>query len=184
MLDALGPTDASLHSGFPGATGAAELFGGSPAYARKAVTFGAASGGQRNLGGAVTFDVPATTVRWVGFWNGSTFMAYAPNGGASPREFAVNSSADTLLSPGHGYSDGEKVVFFNGTVPGGLVEGTIYFVRDATADAFRVAATLGGSPIDLTTAGSSRCLVCAITEDVYATQDTHQLTSASLDALL
>lgn len=43
MLDALTVTHASLHSADPGATGTNELAGGSPAYARKAVTVNAAA---------------------------------------------------------------------------------------------------------------------------------------------
>lgn len=177
-------TQASLHTGFPGSTGINEVTGGTPAYAKKAVTFNASSGGTRLMAAAVTFDVPASTIRWVGFWNGGTFVAYAPNGGATPREFVALASDDYLYSPAHGYSDTQKVVFFNGTVPGGLVEGTVYFVRDSSADRFKVAATSGGAAIDLTSSGSSKCVVCAITEEVYAAQSTHQLSSASLDLLL
>ena len=35
----------SVHTGSPGTTGASEATGGAPAYARKATTWGAASGG-------------------------------------------------------------------------------------------------------------------------------------------
>src|ERR1051325_4085611 len=72
MLNALTVDTASLHTAFPGLTGANEVSGGAPAYARKAVTFGAAAGGSRALSAAVTFDVPATTVRWFGFWVSGT----------------------------------------------------------------------------------------------------------------
>ena len=80
MLDALTVTQASLHSGDPGPTGAAnELSGGSPAYARKAVTFNAASAGSRALNANVEFDVAgASTVTWVGYWNGGTFLGSDP----------------------------------------------------------------------------------------------------------
>ena len=76
MLNALTVDTASLHTAFPGLTGANEVSGGSPAYARKAVTFGAAAGGSRALSAAVTFDVPATTVRWFGFWVSGTYVGY------------------------------------------------------------------------------------------------------------
>lgn len=178
LLGGLTITNASLHSGFPGATGANEVSGGSPAYARKGVTFGAASGGFRSLSAAVTFDVPATTVRWVGYWNTSTFLYYTPNGGATPREFVADAAADLIRSPAHGYVNTQKVVFFGGTVPGGLVEGTVYFVVGAATDTFQVSATSGGAAIDLTSAGTSDVQVSAIVEDVYASQGTHQLTTA------
>lgn len=172
-------THASAHTDFPGSTGANEVTGGSPAYAQKAITINAASGGIRALNASVAFDVPACTVKWFGFWNGSTFVAAAPNGGATPKNFMSIASTDVVYSAGHGWSDTQKITFYNGTPPGGLTEGVTYFVRDATTDTFKVAATSGGAAIDLTSAPSFGCVVCAITENVYASQDTHTLSSAS-----
>lgn len=180
LLGALSPDTMSLHSSFPGLTGTGELSGGTPAYARKACTFGAAAGGTRTTSGTVTFDVGAgSTVRWVGFWVGATYVGYGPNGGA-PREFFCQPSTDLILSTAHGYVDTQKIVFYNGTVPAPLVEGQVYFVRDATADSFKVAATSGGVAIDLTSSGSTDCVLSAITEDAYASQGTHGITSASI----
>lgn len=180
MLDGQAVTQASLHTGFPGTTGANEVTGGAPAYAKKAITLNAASGGSRSLNAAVTFDVPACTVKWVGYWDGATFVYCAPNGGATPKNFMAVPSSDLVYSTGHGYSDTQKIVFFNGTAPGGLTEGTTYFVRDATTDTFKVAATSGGAAIDITSASGFGCVVCAITEDVYAVQGTHQLSSTTV----
>lgn len=79
MLDALTVTHASLHSADPGATGTNELAGGSPAYARKAVTVNAAASSSRALNATVEFDVPAAaTVAYVGWWNSSTFLGSDP----------------------------------------------------------------------------------------------------------
>lgn len=180
MLDGQAINTASLHTGFPGTTGASEVTGGTPAYARKAVTINAASGGSRALNAGVTFDVPATTVRWIGFWNSTTFVGAAPNGGGTPKNFVAISSTDTVYCPAHGFSDTQKIVFYNGTPPTGLTEGTTYFVRDATTDTFKVAASSGGASIDLTAPASFGCVVCVITEDVYASQGTHQLATASI----
>lgn len=178
MLDALTITDASLHSGFPGLTGASELAGGT--YARKVITFAAASGSTRITSGPVTFDTPpASTVRWVGFWNGGTFIGYSPSGG-NPKEFVAIPSTDTIYSTAHGYADTNTIVFFTGTVPAGLAEGTVYYVRDATADTFKVATTAGGVAIDLTTAGSTDCQVSLIVQEVYTLAGTHTLSSASI----
>lgn len=74
-------THVSLHTGAPGDSGINEVTGGSPAYARKAIAFNAASAGSMDdsTNGAV-FDVPAgTTVTHVGFWSAATtgtFLAY------------------------------------------------------------------------------------------------------------
>jgi hypothetical protein len=68
---------ASLHSADPGTTGTSEISGGSPAYARKALTWTAGS-----VDGVVTatatFDIPAGTgTTHAGLWptsTGGTFL--------------------------------------------------------------------------------------------------------------
>ena len=179
MLDALDVVSMSLHTAFPGTTGANEVTGGS--YARKACTFGAASAGARTLDSAVAFDVPAGNVAWAGLWDtaGTGFVAYSPNGG-NPKEFQVDATADTIRCPSHGYSDTQTITFYGDTCPNPLVEGTVYYVRDATTDTFKVAATSGGSAIDLTTAGGSACLVSRITVEVYGGAGTHTINTWSI----
>jgi hypothetical protein len=75
-LDTEGPY-ASLHTADPGTTGADEVTGGTPAYARKALTWAASSGGSKGAS-LVTFDVGAgTTVTHFGLWSavsGGTFL--------------------------------------------------------------------------------------------------------------
>jgi len=177
MLNALTIDTASLHTAFPGLTGANEVSGGAPAYARKAVSFAAAAGGSRSLSAAVTFDVPATTVRWFGFWSSGTYVGYAANGGQQLL-FQVDVTNNLVRSTAHGLANGTKVVFFNSTVPTPLVEGTVYFVVNATTDTFQVSATLGGPAIVLTGAGSGDAL-STIIEDVYAAQGSHTLSADS-----
>jgi len=58
----------SLHTAYPPTDGN-EISGGSPAYARKAVTWGTSSSGSISATNAPVFDVPAgTTVGAVGFY--------------------------------------------------------------------------------------------------------------------
>lgn len=73
MLDHLGTEVLylSLHSGYP-ATTENEISGGSPAYARKAVTWGGAAAGSMAATNAPVFDVPACTVAAVGFFSAAT----------------------------------------------------------------------------------------------------------------
>ena len=72
----------SLHSADPGTTGINEVSGGSPAYARKVPTWGAASAGSSSDSATPqVFDVPAgTTVAFVGYWDstGPTFLGSDP----------------------------------------------------------------------------------------------------------
>jgi hypothetical protein len=170
----------SLHDDFPGTTGANELSGGSPAYARKAIVMNAPSGGSQALNAAVQFDVPAgSTVKWLGLWDDTDFLFPVPNGGATPKNFMAIPSTDLIYATGHGWSDTQKIVFF-GVPPTGLTEGTTYFVRDSATDTFKVAATSGGSAIDLTAASSFGCVVVAITETAYVSQDTHDVTAGTV----
>jgi hypothetical protein len=81
MLDALGAvlTRIALHSGDPGAanTAANELSGGSPAYARKAIAWNAATGGAIDDSTGPVFDVPAgATVAWISGWNTAGTVRY------------------------------------------------------------------------------------------------------------
>jgi hypothetical protein len=68
----------ALHTADPGGANSAsnEVTGGSPAYARKAVAWNAASGGIATQNGDVVFDVPATTVAWVSLWNTAGTVRY------------------------------------------------------------------------------------------------------------
>lgn len=70
MLQALGVASLSLHTANPGATGTSEVVGGTPAYQRKAVTGAtAASAGSKLASASVSFDVPAVSVGFVGYWS-------------------------------------------------------------------------------------------------------------------
>ena len=82
MLDQLATvmTRVALHTGDPGGANSAsnEVSGGSPAYARKAIAWNAASGGAIDDSTAPVFDVPAgTTVSWISFWNTAGTVRYA-----------------------------------------------------------------------------------------------------------
>jgi hypothetical protein len=175
LLDGLTVSEFSLHTAFPGATGANEVTGGS--YARKPAALGVASGEVRTAS-SVTFDVPATTVRWVGGWDGTTFKCCAPNGG-NPKEFMADPTADTITCPSHGYSDGDAVTFYGATPPAPLVQGTVYYVVGSATHTFQVSTTAGGVALDLTDYGSGGCQVSAIFQDTYAAADTHTITSAT-----
>jgi hypothetical protein len=81
MLDGLAAvcTRAALHTADPGGANSAsnEVTGGSPAYARKAITWAAATGGAMDETTSPVFDVPAgTTVAWVSFWNTAGTVRY------------------------------------------------------------------------------------------------------------
>ena len=62
----------SLHIADPGTTGANEAAGGVPSYARKAIAWNAASGGNLDDSTTAVFDVPAGTYTHFGLWSALT----------------------------------------------------------------------------------------------------------------
>lgn len=182
MLDANGTTHVSAHTAYS-VTGANEVTGGSPAYARKAISYAAASAQAKASSTSPTFDIPSgTTVRFIGRWTaltGGTFLGMEANGG-SEQEFSVDLTADTVLEPGHGRAADSKIVFYGDTVPTGLTEGTTYYVRNPTTDTYQVGATPGGAAINMTGYPGRACVVSTIVEEAYASQGTLQLTSNTL----
>jgi hypothetical protein len=65
-------TYVSLHTADPGTTGANECTGGSPAYARKQTTWGAASGSPSSaVGSQITFDLLGQATHF-GLWSAVT----------------------------------------------------------------------------------------------------------------
>ena len=161
-----------------------ELTGGSPAYARKAITWQAAAAGAKDLTAAVTFDVPVVTVRMVGLWSASTagtLRAWMPAGSTARRAFSVDAAdvtANTITSAGHGLVNGNSAVVWptiGAVLPTGLVEDTEYFVVGAATDTFQLSATFGGAAIDLTAIGDGD--VQKFTPEVFAAQGTYQVSA-------
>lgn len=167
ILDgSLQPDQSSLHSAFPGVTGAHELAAGS--YARKTIAYGASSGGVRTQSGSAEFNVgSADTVRWVGYWQSGNWLFAAPAGGANPRNFVALAGDDTIYSPLHGWADGQKVSIFNGTAPGGIDEGQVLYVVSATTNTLKLSVTSGGAAIDMTSSPSWGAVISAINEYTY-----------------
>lgn len=182
MLDAIVMDLASLHTAYS-ATGTNEVTGGSPAYAKKAITMAAAASRARAASTAPVFDVPATTVRFIGLWTnaGTVFRGMFANGGTE-KGFQVDLTNNRVLCESHGLANDEKVVFYGGTPPTGLTEGTVYFVVGVTAsdpDYFQVALTQGGAAIDITGQHTSACKLSKIVEEVFAAQGTFTVTALS-----
>ena len=142
-----------------------EAAGGSPAYARVAVTFAAAATETKANSGALTIDVPAGTYSDLLFFNAGTgnaagnYLGYAPING-SVKGFATCDAADvtanTITSSAHGLANTDRVRVYNvfaETLPAGLTEGTLYFVVGAATDTFQLSLTSGGAAIDITAIG-------------------------------
>lgn len=171
MLDALDATHVAAHSGFPNFAGNNELSGGSPAYARKSITFGAAASGIKASSNVPEIDAPAD-VHWLSLWtalSGGSLRDYAPCG-ADPKRYEVNVTTNKILLNAHPYSDDDTIVFYGGTPPGGLTEGTTYYVVNSATDDFEVSATQGGAAIDITNVGDDDVKVSIIVPQPFPTQ--------------
>jgi hypothetical protein len=159
-LGGMSPSHVGLHTAYPGNSGASEVSGGSPAYARRAGTWSAAAGSPpvRNLAAAVTgFDVPAgTLVKWAAAWSALTAgscLASSPVGSTIAGVATIQASDDIFRSDGHGLPNDRRVVFYPAAgeaLPTGVTEGTDYFVINATTDTFQISLTQGGAAINLT----------------------------------
>lgn len=191
MLDALDETATQithigvLQLGDPG-TGAnftgTEATGGSPAYARQAVTWAAAASGQKSNTGALTIDVPAGTYSHFLLMNAVTgntnnYKGYIPFGGASAVKgfFSVDTTLtnDALLSVAHGMSDNDRVMLFNvfaESLPTGLAEGTIYHVVSSAANSFKVSLTSGGAAVDITAVGGGEGYFQRVVPETFGAQ--------------
>jgi len=143
-----------------------EATGGSPAYARQAVTWGGAAAELKSNTGALSFDVPPGGYGFLLYFNASTgntnnFIGYAPINGTVKGFATVDSTDvtnDTITSSGHGLVADDRVQLFDvfgAGVPAGLTEGTVYFVLASglTTDVFKVATTSGGTAINITGQG-------------------------------
>lgn len=170
-----------------------EATGGSPAYARLAATWGAASAGQKTNTNTFTFDVPAGTYGFFSLWNassgnsGTQYLGYIPFGGASAIKgfFSTdtNLANDTLFSIAHGMSNTDRVVLYNvfsEVLPTGLTEGTIYYVVGAATNTFQVSTTSGGSVVDITALAGGEGYFQRVVPEVFAAQGQITVAAAAL----
>lgn len=183
MLDNQFPSGAgnlflSAHTAFS-ATGA-NLTG-----VKTSANFSAAASRAKSLSAAVDIAIGAgVTVNWIGIWDSTqaVFKGMFSNSGFD-RSFQLGITPNTILVEGHGLANGDKIVFHNDTVPGGLTEGTVYFVTNSTAadpDTFTVAATSGGATIDLTSQHGANCVVSKVIEETFASAGTFRVNTMTI----
>jgi len=175
----------SLHATNPGLTGVGELAGGSPAYARKAVTWNAASGGQRTNNGAITFDVEGgDAYSYIGLWSlitAGVFYGWVPNGGFAAQMTTAADTGDVFTSFAHGYTNGQEVVLANylaEAMPGGFTEGDRYFIIASATNTFQLSLTSGGSAVAATS--NAECWVQRILTETFGAQGTAVIADTQL----
>lgn len=74
-----------------------------------------------------------------------------PNNNGTPFAITGEADDDTITAVAHGLNNGDRVIFPTLTGGSGLTAATVaYFVRDVTADTFKVSATVGGAAVNFT----------------------------------
>lgn len=177
----------SLHTAYS-TTGTNELTGGSPAYARIAITWNAAgSGSKTSLNTPLTLNVPPlTTVAFVGLWSALTvgnFAGMGANGGATQFAFTCTSaSPGSFTAPGSTYAVNDTVVIFAGagaTLPTGTTAGTVYFIGTVTGAVFTLSTTLSNAnPVNTSSTGAG--IVQKITTETFNAQGTFTVSTDTL----
>lgn len=159
----------ALHTADPGEAGSQTTseaaYGG---YARQAVA--RSSGGwtvtnnQVVNAALIQFPIATSGSETEFFWSVGTsssgagkILAKGPLG-TNKGYFVGENSNDQITCKGHGLSVDDRVVFFagaQGTLPTGITEGTVYFVKTVPdGDTITISTTSGGSTVDITADGS------------------------------
>jgi hypothetical protein len=177
----------TTHIGLLDATGT-EITGGSPAYARKPVTWTAAASGIRDNNAQLLFDVPAATVAFHGLYSaisaGTNYAILPVQGGspALPMLATFLAATDIFTSPAHGLSNDQRVVLSDERGNGlaaGFDENTLYFVGASATDTFQLSLTSGGAAI--VSAASMECFVQRVVPEVFAAQGQYSIATGALD---
>lgn len=163
----------ALHSADPGEAGTQITNEIAPTgYARKAVTRDAA--GWTRTGNSISptsnQDFPAITAGsgTYQFWSigtlatGAGMILYRGVIGSNLGSFTSIALSDLItIAALSGIAVADNIAFFGtpgDVLPGGVVEGTVYFVKTVSANDITISATNGGVTIDITTAGKGRAM--------------------------
>lgn len=74
--------------------------------------------------------------------------------------FTAIAAGDLITIPGHTLAVSDRVAFFaayGSTLPGGITEGTQYFVKTVASNDITISTTDGGATLDITSAGDGVC---------------------------
>jgi hypothetical protein len=114
-------------------------------------------------------------------------LSASPNGTPTALTSISNASPAVCTLVSHGLTADDSIIFTTtGTLPTGLSLATTYYVISAglTANAFEVAASLGGTAINTSSAGSGTHSFTKTTPVAVGTNDTKLPTQAENDALV
>lgn len=175
----------SLHSADPGEGGnqtTSEI--SYTGYARVAVARSAAgwtiASNQVSNTAAITFgertDVGSVDVVWAAVGTDSSgtgkVLARFPVGVATPGKEFTAATTDVITIPGHSLAVDNRVAFHptpESTLPTGITEGTVYWVKTVASNDITISTTQGGATVDITAAGAgvvNRIIISTVTATV------------------
>ena len=152
--------------GFTGGTGSLPAnpisFGGTGGT----LAFTGAPGGTVQSLGALALSSGHATISSTYGTSGNTAISYTSltrSAGSTGNFVTANSSSgvtanattDTITAAASAVMANGSIVTLGGTAPAGLTAGTQYFVVNASGNTYQLATTLGGLPIDFTSAGTN-----------------------------
>jgi hypothetical protein len=122
-------------------------------------------------------DVGSSDIQWAAVGTSSAgagkILARFPVGVATPgKEFTADATSDNFRIPGHALAVDNRVVLHpapESTFPGGVVEGTVYWVKTVSGDDLTLSATQAGATLNVTTNGSgviNRMIISTVTQTV------------------
>lgn len=170
---------AALHTAWPGRTGnqstseATYTNYGRVAIPRTSAGFTVGSDGTITLTSARSFPASSATGNnqycpFVSFGSASTGTGQIIQQGALIKSGttgvpAFTGTNDTINAPAHGGSVNDRCCFLklgNAPLPGGITEGTVYYIVSAAdANSLTVSTSQGGAAVDITSAGAALLLI-------------------------
>lgn len=136
-------------------------------YARVAVARSAGgwtvSGDSVSNTALISFPACGVTGNTIVFWSiglvtsgASEIVDYGPLAPLIMEAFTAVASTDIVTSPNMSFAVNDQVTFFareGGALPGGITEGTVYFIKTAAGNAYTISTTQGGATLDITSDG-------------------------------
>jgi len=130
-------------------------------------------GGSIRVDADLPYRAPAgpvpVTIRDTALFDGASYSGFLD------QDVALTDTGDLVELVGHGLVDDNVVIFSDIVTTTGLVEGTRYYVVNATDDDFQVSLALGGAAVALTTNGTAKVQRTTTVTDVTGNADMTQI---------
>jgi hypothetical protein len=111
---------------------------------------------EEDWGGDFEFTIPSTSdASFSADTSSNTFESFEEVR-ADLDNVTVDEPSDTITRVGHSLSDGDVITFRNegGSLPGGILADTVYYVRNSTANTLQISSQPASAIIDIVDAGT------------------------------